>query len=176
VSAPSNIAAVTLGIQQLIIAAMPPKVEVSTLPPVKAQIRALGRGLLARVNVAFYQASADPTLRNSPPNKGTFGTTARQLPRPVLHYLITVYGTALPAQEQSTERLLEAAYGAIHSNPVLTFAALAQTLPDATGMQPNLTAAITEEALSPSDLELLFSAMRAEYRPTLAYRVRLSTE
>ena len=172
---PSGIAAVTLGFRDLIKTAMPPKVEVSTLPPAKGQKFVRRAGLLARVNVALYRISTHAVGRNTPPSRrGSSAADEPQRPALDLRYLVTAYGTASPAQEHSTERLIEAAYGAIHRQPILTSADLASALPSAAGTRPNISARITEEELPLADLALLFSAMRAEYRPTSAYVVALS--
>lgn len=171
---PSNIAAVTLGLRHIIQTKLPPKVEVSTLPPAQAGKFVKRSGRLARVNVTLYRVSANAAGRQLPAPRRD-GTPAEPpgLPALDLHYLITVYGSASPAQEHSAERLLESVCRAIHQQPLLTPADLAAALPGAEAGW-KLSALIVEAAWSPAEMQFLFSAMRADYRPTLPCLVTLS--
>ena len=174
-STPSTIAAVTIALRNLVRAAVPAKVEVSTLPPAQAEKFRTRTSRLARVNVVFIQISTDATVRDPlPPHRDPLAVGEPPARSMVLRYLITVYGTASPEEEQSTERLIEAAYAAIHRKPVLTSADLVSALPGAAGIGATVTSRIIEEVLPFVDLASLFSAMNAEYRPSLVYAVTLS--
>src|ERR1700709_421913 len=61
---PSSIAAVTLAFRNLIQAAMPARVEVSTQPPAQAEEFSKLTGFIARVNVVCYHVSPSPSVRN----------------------------------------------------------------------------------------------------------------
>ena len=101
-STPSNIAAVTIALRDLIQTAMPPQVGVSTLPPAQAEKFRTRAGILARVNVALYQVSPEHRLRNI--SRSSPGSSPAEEPPPaklVLGYLITAYGKAAPEQEHS---------------------------------------------------------------------------
>jgi hypothetical protein len=91
-----------------------------------------------------------------------------------VYYLITVHGTPAPAEEQSTERLLEAVYHTIEAKPVLHSADLESALPGRPGEVHTATARIVQQALSFAEIESLFTALHAIYRPTLVYLVTLS--
>ena len=175
-STPSNIAAVTLGFRNLLQAALPSQVEVTTLPPAQAGKFVQQAGLLARVNLVCYQVSTNPYHLNTPAARTHPSADRTQLPLALLslHYLVTVYGTASPEQEQSTERLLEAAYSAIYQKPILGSAELESALPGVAGVRRSMTARITEHSLLLTEVESLFSSMHAVYQPTLAYLVSLS--
>ena len=61
---PSSIAAVTLAFRNLIQAAMPARVDVSTQPPAQAEEFSKLTGFVARVNVVCYHVSPSPSVRN----------------------------------------------------------------------------------------------------------------
>ncbi len=174
-STPSSIAAATLGFRDLIQTALPPGVEVSTQPPAQAEQFFERTGLLARVNLVLYQVSASPGRSNAVPARHS-SPAEEEKPSGGLDllYLVTIYGSASPEEEHSTERLLEATYHAIYQKPILSSADLGSALPGTAGPLPSVMARIVPQSLSCAEVERLFSSMHAVYRPTLAYLVTLS--
>ena len=168
---PSNIAATTLALQKLVQTAMPPSVEVTTLTPALAGKFTAKTRSLARVNLALLRISESALVRNLPPARPGSG----QLEPPVLpldlHYLVTAYGTAGPAEEHSVERLLEAVLRVVGRHPILTPAELQAALPDSTA-PGNVSLAL--ESLPPSELLNLFANCRAQWRPALTYLARMT--
>jgi hypothetical protein len=165
-----TIAAVTLGLRDVIKAAMPPKVEVTTLPAAVAQEFSVRPRVRARVNVMFLRASPNPGFRNHSPALAREATGMREVRGGELglHYLITVYGTPDPEEEQSTERLFERVYDAILRSPVFRCAGDSS---DPGGAVEPCTARVLTEWLTVEDMCRVFSALGAEYRPTLACAV-----
>ena len=131
---------------------------------------ACGGGGLLGVNVMFLRASVNTGFRNLSPGRerDTVGVMEARGGELGLHYLITVYGTADPEEEQSTERLFEGVHGAIVGNPFLGFRGSAPVLAEADGASKTDGAMVVVESLSIEDIYRVFSALRAEYRPTLA--------
>ena len=166
----STIAAVTLGLRDMIKAAMPPMVEVTTLPAAMAQTFVVQPGVRARVNVMFLRASVNTGFRNLSPGRDRDAVGVREAlgGELGLHYLITVYGTADPEEEQSTERLFEGVHGVIMGSPVVGFRGSAPVLAEADSASNLDGARVLVESLSIEDIYRVFSALRAEYRPTLA--------
>ena len=172
----STLSAVTVVLRNLIKAAMPPKVEVSTLPLVLAEKFAKRGTIVARVNLMCHQLSPSPNSRNISLTRidpAIAGPNAS--PLNVL-YLVTVYGTPIPEQAQSTERLLEAVYRALDQKPVLSATDLEAALPNGGGTPRTVTARIVAQVLSFAEVESLFSSLQAGYRPTLAYQVTIAEE
>ena len=173
-----SLAAVTLALRHLIQTAMPPKVEVTTLPLTQAEkFERLG-AVIARVNLVCHQVSPSPSLRN---------ISLTRIDSPAIHgpkaspltvlYLVTVYGAHSPEVSHSTERLLEAAFRAIDHRPVLTSVDLEAALPSVGGgMASTTTARIVPQILSLAETESLFASLHATYRPTLAYQVTVAEE
>lgn len=172
-----SLPSITLALRNLVQSAMPPRVEVTTLPLVQAEKFVKLGALLGRVNLVCHQVSPGTNVRN---------ISLTRIDSPAIHgpkasplsalYLVTVYGTSLPEQEQSTECLLEAVYRAIDHKPVLTSADLEAALPGTPGIGARATARIVLQALSFAETESLFSSMKATYRPTLAYQVTVAEE
>ncbi len=172
-----SLSAVTLALRNLIQAAMPAKVEVTTLPLWQAEKFVKLGAVLARVNLVCHQVSHSPSLRNisltridSPAINGPKASPLNAL------YLVTVYGTSLPEQEQSTESLVEAAYRAIDQKPVLTAIDLESFLAIPVGAPPPITAKIVPQGLSLAETESLFASLKATYYPSLAYQETVTEE
>jgi Pvc16 N-terminal domain len=172
-----SLSSVTLALRNLIQAAIPTKVEVTTLPLALAEKFVKLGAWLARVNIVCHQVSPSPNLRN---------ISLTRIDSPAIHgpktsplnalYLITIYGTPSPEQEQSTEHLLESIYRAFDQKPLLTSADLEAALPGVPGGSAHASARIVLQALSFAETESLFTSMNATHRPTLAYQVTVADE
>jgi len=127
------------------------------------------------VNLYCYQVSATPSLRNislARPDPAT--PTEPKFTPLTLSYLVTVYGTALPDEEQSAERLLEATYRVIEQHAFLSPTMLENALPGPAGSHRTLAARVVTHDLALTELQAMFLSMQAVYRPSLAYRVTLA--
>jgi Pvc16 N-terminal domain len=170
---PSNIAAVTLALRNLLKAALPPYVEVTTLAPAQAEHFAPDAGTVARLNVALYRIGVSPHRPNAGfVRSGSPGDARPLLPPLDLRYIITAYAAPGPADPSSEERLLETSLRAISGNPLLTSAQLTAALPAEAGTQGTRRATIDFEDLP--ELDRLFTSLRAGWRPALAVLVRLT--
>jgi hypothetical protein len=175
--ASSTLGSVTLSLCKLLKAAMPAKVEVTSLPLTEAGTFVKRSGLLARVNLVCQQVSPSPGTRNI--SLARFDSSALNGPKPsplTALYLLTIYGTSLPEQEQSTEGLVEAVCRAIEQKPLLTATDLTAALSGATGIPATATARVVPQALSAGELASIFLAAETPYRPTLAYQVTVAEE
>ena len=174
-----SLAAVTLALRNLLQSAMPPKVEVTTLPLLQAEKFVKLGTQQARVNLVCHQVSPNANVRN---------ISLTRIDSPAIHgpkvpplnalYLITVYGTSVPEQEQSTERLLEVVFQAMDQKPMLTAAELELALPAgiAAATPITATARIAAQTLTFAETEGIFSILKSTYHPTLAYQVTVSPE
>lgn len=173
-----SLAAVTLALRNLLQSAMPPKVEVTTLPLLQAEKFVKLGTQQARVNLVCHQVSPNANVRN---------ISLTRIDSPAIHgpkvpplnalYLITVYGTSVPEQEQSTERLLEVVFQAMDQKPMLTAAELELALPAVIPSTPiTATARIAAQTLTFAETEGIFSILKSTYHPTLAYQVTVSQD
>lgn len=167
---PSNIAATTLALRKLLLTAMPPRVEVTTLTPAVAGQFAATTKCPARVNLALLVISLSPDGRNLPPARLDPAQPGLPPMLAELHYLVTAYGAAEPAEEHSVERLLEAVLETLHRHPILTPAELQAALP---GNSISENVRITLAASTESELLSLFADCRAECRPALKYHAEV---
>lgn len=171
---PRNIASASLALQKLVQGAMPSNTQVTTLTPAQAERFSPHDGNLARLNLALYQVSFSSHVRNMLPVHAPAGPAeARRLPLD-LHYLVTAYGSVNPADEHSAERLLEAALRIMENHPVLSASELAAAFPDGAAVDPkDQVTIIPNDTVPLPELLNLFAAFRAEWRPALAYVLRL---
>lgn len=142
---------------------------------------------LCQVNLFLHQVTHNPGWRNvGLPSLGADGTT--QLKNPPLaldlHYLLTAYGSL----DWQAEALLGYALLMLHQNPVLSrneitsaFNGVAQPGPYSTNPLSSLLGAsgladqielikITPEALGREEVAWLWTALKADYRPTYPFQ------
>jgi hypothetical protein len=172
-----SLAAVTIALRNLLQAAMPPKVEVTTLPLLQAEKFVKLGAQIARVNLLCHQVSPLANVRN---------ISLTRIDSPAIHgpkvpplnalYLVTVYGTNVPEQAQSTERLLEAAFQAMDQKPMLSATELDAALPGAGGEISAATARVAAQTLTFVETEGIFSILKSTYHPTLAYQVTVTPD
>jgi hypothetical protein len=167
---PSNIAVTTLALRELLLTAMPPCVEVTTLTPAVAEQFAGTTGCLARVNVSLLALFLPPHGKNLLPARRDPGQPELPPTLAELHYLVTAYGTAGPAEEHSVERLLEAVLIMFYRHPILTPAELQAALP---GHAATEDVKIMLAAPTDSELMSLFASCRAQLRPALKYHAQM---
>lgn len=167
---PKRIAAISLALKKSIGQAVPPSVEVTTLPLTTAEQFVANDTVLARVNLALIRITVSASFRNLPPRPAL--VSAGTLPPPLeVRYLVTVYGNAGPAAEHSVERLLEAVLQHVHEFPLLSAADLEAALPGATRATDN--AVIEFDSQSDAELRDIFIHCDAKWQPALVYCVRL---
>jgi hypothetical protein len=172
-----SLAAVTIALRNLLQAAMPPKVEVTTLPLLQAEKFVKLGAQIARVNLLCHQVSPLANVRN---------ISLTRIDSPAIHgpkvpplnalYLVTVYGTNVPEQVQSTERLLEAVFQAMDQKPMLSAAELGAALPAAPEEISAATARIAAQTLTFAETEGIFTILKSTYHPTLAYQVTVTAD
>ncbi len=166
---PSNIAATTLALREVIQTAMPPTVQVTTLAPAVAEQFTATNEYLARLNLALLSIRVNPHLRQLSPR-----SVASSLELPPLAvdlvYLVTAYGAAGPAEPESAERLLETVLETLHNKPGLSATELHAALPG------NVTCErvqILWADQSNSEMVSLFTSCQAQWRPALTYHLRV---
>lgn len=157
---------------------MPGKVEVTTLPLLQAEKFVKLGAQIARVNLLCHQVSPLANVRN---------ISLTRVESPAIHgpkvpplnalYLVTIYGTNVPEQDQSTERLLEAVFQAMDQKPTLSAAELSAALPGAAAEEVSgATARIAAQTLTFAETEGIFSILKSTYHPTLAYQVTVTAD
>ena len=141
-----------------------------------------------QVNLFLHQVTHNPAWRNVDlPSLGGDGKTALKNPALALdlHYLLTVYGS----DNWQAEALLGCALLALHENPVLSraeitsaFTAMGTTPPPNTGPWAPLLSGtgladqielikITPSTLGREEMAWLWTALKADYRPTYPFQV-----
>ena len=141
-----------------------------------------------QVNLFLHQVTHNPAWRNADlPSLGADGKTTLKNPPLALdlHYLLTVYGS----DNWQAEALLGCALLALHENPVLmrgeitsAFTAMGNTPPPNTGqLAPLLSGTgladqiemikITPSTLGREEMAWLWTALKADYRPTYPFQV-----
>jgi hypothetical protein len=172
-----GMAATTLAFRNLLRKAMPGNTEVTTLTPSQAEPFTAHESIVSRINLSLWRIYPSAFMKNwmptrlSPSSKGT--PTRPALPLD-LHYIVTAYGTANPADEHSAERLLGAVLKAVYDHPILTSEEMAAALEEKPTPPFSVEAKIVTESLSSADLSTLFIASRAALRPALPYVITLT--
>jgi uncharacterized protein DUF4255 len=140
-----------------------------------------------RVNVFLHQVTHNAAWRNVElPSLAADGTTRLSSPPLALdlHYLMTAYGT----DDWEAEALLGYAVLMLHDNPVFARADIAtalQNLPAAQSLSAALTTTgladqiemlkVTPETLGREEIAWIWSALKADYRPSYPFLVSLVT-
>ena len=141
-----------------------------------------------QVNIFLHQVTHSPGWRNADlPSLGADGQTMLKTPLLALdlHYLLTVYGS----DNWQAEALLGCALLALHDNPVLSradivnaFTKMGQTPPPNTGLWAPLLSTsgladqiemikLTPSTLGREEMAWLWTALKADYRPTYPFQV-----
>jgi hypothetical protein len=136
-----------------------------------------------QVNLFLHQVTYNQAWRNAGlPSLDADGKTRLTSPPLALdlHYLLTAYGS----EDWQAEGLLGYALTMLHENPVLTRNDIAHALSNLTGtnsMIASLKAStladqvemikITPETLGKEELAWLWTALKADYRPTFSFQV-----
>ncbi|HTB89309.1 MAG TPA: DUF4255 domain-containing protein [Steroidobacteraceae bacterium] len=162
-------------------------VAVSSQAPDLVQ-NSLGNGttLQNQVNIFLHQVTYNANWRNvGLPSVGADGQTRLKNPPMALdlHYLLTAYGSA----DWQAEALLGHALLMLHQNPVLARADISSALNGLTSSNPHnplsseLAASgladqfemikITPSTLGREELAWLWTALKADYRPTFPFQV-----
>ena len=160
-------------------------VIVSAKAPDILQTEITAAGPQMRVNVFLHQVTHNAAWRNAElPSLGADGSTQLSSPPLALdlHYLMTAYGT----EDWEAEALLGYAVLMLHDNPVLARADIAtalQNLPSAQSLSTALTTTgvadqiemlkITPETLGREELAWIWTALKADYRPSYPFMVSL---
>src|SRR5580693_6152387 len=140
-----------------------------------------------RVNVFLHQVTHNPAWRNvESPSLAADGSTQLSSPPLALdlHYLMTAYGT----DDWEAEALLGYAVLMLHNNPVIARADITtalQNLPPAHSLSTALTTTglaeqiemlkVTPETLGREEIAWIWSALKADYRPSYPFLVSLVT-
>jgi len=162
-------------------------VIVSAKAPDILQTEITAAGPQMRVNVFLHQVTHNPAWRNVElPALAADGSTRLSSPPLALdlHYLMTAYGT----DDWEAEALLGYAVLMLHDNPILARADIAtalQNLPPAQSLSTALTTTglaeqiemlkITPETLGREEIAWIWSALKADYRPSYPFLVSLVT-
>jgi hypothetical protein len=136
-----------------------------------------------QVNVFLHQVTPNAGWRNAAmPNLGPDGRTAlRNQPLALdLHYLLTAY----TPEDGFAEALLGFALLTLHDNPTLSRAQITAALASLPGSHPLFAALqttgladqiellkITPDTLGREEMAWIWTALKADYRPTYAFRV-----
>jgi hypothetical protein len=162
-------------------------VVVSAKAPDIVQTEITAAGAQLQVNLFLHQVTHNAALRNLDlPSLAADGAT--QLSSPALaldlHYLMTAYAT----EDCEAEALLGYAVLMLHDNPVLArndIATALQNLPSTQTLAPALQTAglasqiemlkVTPEMLGREELAWIWTALKADYRPTYAFQASLVT-
>lgn len=133
-----------------------------------------------QLNIFLHQVTPNPSYRNS--DQPTRNPQGRLNQKPALvvdmHYLMTAYG----AQALFPEVLLGHAALLLHEEPVLTRdhirAALVPPIPAliaASGIDEQIELIrISPEAISSEEMSRMWSALDAQYRPSMAYKASVA--
>lgn len=169
-------------IDQSVSAAVGGSVTVSALPPDRIET---GENEKPRLNLFLYQVAPNAALRNQDlPSRDGRGRRQSNPPLALnLHYLLSAYS----AQDFEAEILLGYAMLMLHETPVLTRGAIRRALvapsPVGGGMLPPALGALvasdlaeqmelvklTPHGLNTEELSKLWTASKANYRPSAAY-------
>jgi hypothetical protein len=190
-STPLALAAVTTALRNLVetgfvdaglAGAIGSSVTVSAVAPDRVDTEAADA--LPQLNIFLLHATPNPGWRNAAlPSRDAQGHRAANAPLALdLHYLVTAYA----ASDAVAEMLLGQAMFLLHETPQLN-AAMLQRLLSPLLLPPTLAALadtgladqaevlrITPVPLSFDDVSKLWSAIKAEYRPTAAYQVSVA--
>jgi hypothetical protein len=154
-------------------------VDVSAVPP---DLVDTGEAEPARLNLFLHNVTFNQGWRNvGQPVRDGRGTRVAAPPLALdLHYLLTAYG----AEPYHAEILLGHASQELHENPVLTpeqvRGALGPEVPDPTLPAPVAASRLADQAehlrivpvsVQPDELFRLWTALQAQYRPTVAFQV-----
>ena len=136
-----------------------------------------------QVNLFLHQVTYNQSYRNvSLPSLASDGITLRQSPPLALdlHYLLTVYGTA----DWQAEGLLGNALMMFHQNPIIARADITyalNNLPTTNNLSASLANCgladqfemikITPATLGREEMAWLWTALKADYRPTFPFQV-----
>ena len=136
-----------------------------------------------QVNLFLHQVTHNSGWRNQRlPSLGADGKTALGNPPLALdlHYLLTAYGS----DDWQAEALLGLALLMLHENPVLTRSDISNTIATLPGSNPLSTALgssgladqiemlkITPATLGREEMAWLWTALKADYRPTFPFQV-----
>jgi hypothetical protein len=136
-----------------------------------------------RVNLFLHQVTPNGAWRNMGlPSLATDGSTRLKSPPLALdlHYLLTVYAT----EDTEAEALLGSAILMLHENPILTrseirnvLTSLPSTAPLASALSTSgladqiETIKITPATLGREEMAWLWTALKADYRPTFPFQV-----
>ncbi len=158
-------------------------VSVSSVAPDLVQGASGGASAQLHVNVFLHQVTLNPAWRNTGfPALAADGAALLQNPPLALdlHYLLTAYGT----EDTQAEALLGFAVLMLHENPVLpraqiraALAALPATNPlasvlAASGLADQIEMIkITPSTLGREEMAWLWTALKADYRPTFPFQV-----
>lgn len=142
----------------------------------------------SRLNLFLYQVTPNSGWRNAElPSYTSSGVHTSNPPLALdLHYLLTAYG----AQELHGEILLGYAMQLLHETPILTRAAIRQTLrpalPAEVSLPPGFTGIsvsdlaeqvetikVSPQYLTVDEMSKIWSVIQKPYRPTMAYQVSL---
>ncbi len=158
-------------------------VTVSSLAPDLVQGVTGGAGGALHVNVFLHQVTLNSAWRNAGfPSVAADGSTLLESPPLALdlHYLLTAYGT----EDTQAEALLGVAVLMLHENPVLPRAqirAALGSLPTTNPLASVLATCglaeqiemikITPSTLGREEMAWLWTALKADYRPTFPFQV-----
>jgi hypothetical protein len=157
-------------------------VKVSVKAPDLVQGAFSGGGAENQVNLFLHQVTPNAAWRNQDlPSVGPDGMTRLSNPKLALdlHYLLTAYGS----EDWQAEALLGLALLMLHENPVLTRQDIRNAMPGlpASSLTASLQAAgladqiemlkITPATLGREEMAWLWTALKADYRPTFPFQV-----
>jgi Pvc16 N-terminal domain len=165
-------------------------VIVSAKAPDLVQAEIAAAGTQMRLNLFLHQVTHNAALRNlGLPSLAADGATQLSSPPLALdlHYLMTAYGT----EDWEAEALLGAAVLMLYDNPVLARSDIATALQNLPSLQPAhaLSAPlattgladqfemvkVTPETLGREEVAWIWSALKADYRPTYPFQVSVVT-
>lgn len=157
-------------------------VTVSAKAPDIVQESFAGGGAENQVNLFLHQVTHNAGWRNQDlPSVGADGRTRLSNPKLALdlHYLLTAYGS----DDWQAEALLGLALLMLHENPVFTRQDISNAITSlpVTNLSPSLAAAgladqiellkITPATLGREEMAWLWTALKADYRPTFPFQV-----
>jgi hypothetical protein len=165
-------------------------VIVSAKAPDLVQAEIAAAGAQMQLNLFLHQVTHNPALRNlGLPSLAADGATELSSPPLALdlHYLMTAYGT----EDWEAEALLGTAVLMLHDNPVIARSDISTALDNLASLQPAHTLStplattgladqfemvkVTPETLGREEVAWIWSALKADYRPTYPFQVSVVT-